>query len=177
MGWGGNKTGTGRKFEAGTDFLSLIQTKPGYSIRNPEERAGTDVLFEGELVCRCFNGSGFHKFLKENKIDWKSRISGKLIPDTVLLVIVRQTLFIVEKKCQWVNGSVDEKLQTCDFKRKQYIKLVSGLGLEVEYVYLLNEWFRKKRYEDALRYITSVNCHYKFDELPVKWLGLPMRAD
>ena len=94
-----------------------------------------------------------------------------------MLVIVRQTLFIVEKKCQRVNGSVDEKLQTCDFKRKQYIKLVSGLGLEVEYVYLLNEWFRKKRYEDVLRYITSVNCHYKFDELPVKWLGLPMRAD
>ena len=24
-----------------------------------------------------------------------------------------------------------------------------------------------------LSYINSVNCHYKFDELPLAWLGLP----
>ena len=47
-----------------------------------------------------------------------------------LLVIVRETLFIIEVKYQQVEGSVDEKLQTCDFKRKQYLKLVVGLGSE-----------------------------------------------
>ncbi len=82
-----------------------------------------------------------------------------------------------EKKYQRVPGSVDEKLQTCDFKRKQYIKLVSELGLKVEYVYVLSEWFREKRYEDVLCYIKSVKCHYKFDELPVKWLSLPTREN
>ena len=89
------------------------------------------------------------------------------------MVIVRETLFIIEVKYQQVEGSVDEKLQTCDFKRKQYLKLVVGLGLKVEYVYVLNDWFKDPRYKDVLNYINSVNCHYKFGSLPLAWLGLP----
>ena len=33
-----------------------------------------------------------------------------------------------------VAGSVDEKLQTCDFKKKQYQKLLSQLNMEVQYI-------------------------------------------
>lgn len=102
-------------------------------------------------------------------------ISKKLLPDEALLVIVRETLFIIEVKYQQVPGSVDEKLQTCDFKRKQYLKLVAPLGLRVEYVYILNDWFKKPGYKDVLDYIHSVNCHYKFNELPLAWLGLPTK--
>ena len=76
-------------------------------------------------------------------------------------------------KYQQVAGSVDEKLQTCDFKRKQYLKLVSSLGLKVEYVYVLNDWFAHPSYQDVLDYIHSVNCHYQFNALPLAWLGLP----
>jgi len=28
-------------------------------------------------------------------------------------------------------------------------------------------------YKDTLDYIHSVNCHYMFNEIPLKWLGLP----
>jgi hypothetical protein len=28
-------------------------------------------------------------------------------------------------------------------------------------------------FADVLDYIHSVNCHYKFNELPLSWLGLP----
>ncbi len=110
--------------------------------------------------------------MTESEVDWKNLISRKLLPDDALLVIVRETLFIIEVKYQQVAGSVDEKLQTCDFKRKQYLKLVSSLGLKVEYVYVLNKWFKKPEYKDVLDYIHSVNCHYKFEELPMAWLGL-----
>ena len=89
------------------------------------------------------------------------------------LVIARETLFIIEVNCQQVAGFVDEKLQPFDFKSKQYLKLVSPLELKVEYVYILNDWFRKHQYKDVLDYIHSVNCHYKFNELPLAWLGLP----
>ncbi|MFM2344397.1 MAG: hypothetical protein RLZZ210_1008, partial [Pseudomonadota bacterium] len=116
----------------------------------------------------------FYKFLEEEKVDWEPLISKKLLPDDALVVIVRETLFIIEVKYQQVEGSVDEKLQTCDFKRKQYVKLVSPLGLKVEYVYVLNDWFKQAKYKDTLDYIHSVNCHYKFNELPLAWLGLPI---
>lgn len=128
-------------------------------------------------MARCFRKYDFYKFLDENKINWRKIISKKLLPDDAMLVIVRETLFIIEIKYQQVAGSVDEKLQTCDFKRKQYLKLVNSLGLKVEYVYVLNDWFKKKEYKDVLDYIQSVNCHYKFNELPLAWLGLPVQCE
>ena len=51
--------------------------------------------------------------------------------------------------------------------------LVRDIGLKVEYVYVLSEWFKKPRYKDVLDYVESVNCHYKFGSLPLSWLGLP----
>ncbi len=89
------------------------------------------------------------------------------------LFLENKTLFIIEIKFQNGTGSTDEKLQTCDFKRKQYVKLVHQIGLKVEYVYVLNDWFKQLKYKDVLDYIHQVGCHYKFNELPLAWLGLP----
>lgn len=174
-GLGGANTLTGLKFERKIDFQKLIGTIPSYAVKKVLGKAGMGVFFEGELVAMCFRKHDFYQFLTESKVDWKNLISKKLLPDDALLVIVRETLFIIEVKYQQVAGSVDEKLQTCDFKRKQYLKLVSSLGLKVEYVYVLNDWFKKPEYRDVLDYIHSVNCHYRFNELPMAWLGLPVK--
>ncbi|MEJ5273686.1 MAG: PD-(D/E)XK nuclease superfamily protein [Spirochaetota bacterium] len=175
-GYGGNRTITGLNFEEKTDLNNLLSKIPGYQLKKSEDRAGTDIYFEGEFVARLFKKYEFYRFLEESKINWKSIISKKLLPDDAILVIVRETLFIIEVKYQQVAGSVDEKLQTCDFKRKQYQKLVSPLGLLVEYVYVLSDWFKKPEYKDVLDYIQSVHCHYKFNEIPLSWLGLPVKS-
>ena len=174
-GKGGSKTLTGLNFEEKVDLYRLLEKIPGYRLKKSKIRAGIDVYFEEKLVARCFRKHEFYKFLEENNVDWKKIISRKLLPDDAMLVIVRDTLFIIEVKYQQVAGSVDEKLQTCDFKRKQYLKLVTPLGLRVEYVYVLSEWFKKPEYKDVLDYIQSVNCHYKFNEIPLEWLGLPTK--
>jgi len=174
-GLGGANTLTGLNFESRVDFLKLLEKIHGYSLAKIPDKAGLGVFFEGKLVARCFKKHEFYKFLDESRIAWQTILSKKLLPDDALLVIVRETLFIIEVKYQQVGGSVDEKLQTCDFKRKQYLKLVSSLGLKVEYVYVLNDWFKKPEYRDVLDYIHSVNCHYKFNELPLAWLGLPTK--
>lgn len=172
-GRGGAFTLTGLQFEKRVDFQDLLAAIPGYRLEKIPDRAGIGIFFDGTLVARAFRKHDFYKFLDESDIDWKGILSKKLIPDDALLVIVRETLFIIEVKYQQVAGSVDEKLQTCDFKRKQYLKLVSPLGLKVEYVYVLSDWFKNPCYKDVLDYIHSVNCHYKFNELPLAWLGLP----
>ena len=77
-------------------------------------------------------------------------------------------------KFQKVSGSVDEKLQTCDFKKKQYAKLMAPLNIEVEYIYFLSYWFRNPVYKDVLDYIISVGCQYYFGYLPLQKLGLPV---
>lgn len=89
---------------------------------------------------------------------------------------MNNTLFIIEMKFQKAAGSVDEKLQTCDFKKKQYKKLMSAINVEVEYIYILSDWFRKLEYNDVLDYIISVGCQYYFHYLPLKKLGLPVPA-
>jgi hypothetical protein len=172
-GKGGSNTLTGLNFEGKVDFLSLLKGIDGYAVQKSRLEAGSNVYFNGELVARAFKKHDFYRFLDENNIDWKNIISKKLLPDDALLVIIRETLFIIEVKYQQVAGSVDEKLQTCDFKRKQYLKLVQSLELKVEYVYVLSNWFKKSEYRDVLDYINTVNCHYKFNELPLAWLGLP----
>ena len=174
-GVGGGNTLTGLNFEKKVDFQTLIGAISGYEVKKVPSKTGMGVFFEGGLVARCFRKYDFYEFLTESKVNWKSLLSKKLLPDDALLVIVRETLFIIEVKYQQVAGSVDEKLQTCDFKRKQYLKLVSPLELKVEYVYVLNDWFKKLEYKDVLDYIHSVNCHYRFNELPMAWLGLPVK--
>lgn len=172
-GKGGGKTVTGLNFEKKVDLKDLLINIKGYTIKEMKGKAGSEVFFKNKLVARCFKKYEFYKFLEENNIEWQKIISKRLVPDDALYVIVRETLFIIEVKYQEVSGSVDEKLQTCDFKRKQYMKLVSSLNLKVEYVYVLSNWFKKPEYKDVLDYINSVNCHYKFQELPLAWLGLP----
>lgn len=172
-GVGGANTKSGLDFESEVDFHILLSGIPGYSIQEERGRAGKTVFFNKVMVARLFRKHDFYRFLEEEGVDWKSILSKRLLPDDALLVIIRETLFIIEVKYQKVAGSVDEKLQTCDFKRKQYLKLVKNLGLKVEYVYVLNDWFKDPSYADVLEYIHSVNCHYRFNTLPLKWLGLP----
>lgn len=169
----GVNTKTGLFFEKNVDLIELLKKIEGYEVRKERKKAGYFIYFNGELVARSFKKYDFYRFLEENGINYQEIISKKLLPDDSLLVIVRDTLFIIEVKFQNVAGSTDEKLQTCDFKKKQYQKLVKPLGLKLEYIYVLNDWFKKPEYKDTLDYIESVNCHYVFNEIPLSWLGLP----
>jgi hypothetical protein len=166
----------GLNLEIITDFKKHLGRVPGYNITKIPNKAGIGVFFEDRLIARYFRKNSFYRFLEESKVNWRKILSKKLLPDIAMLVIARETLFVIEGMYQQVSNSVYEELMLCDFKRKQYLKLVSPLGLKVEYVYVLNDWFRKPEYKDVLDYIHSVNCHYKFNELPLAWLGLPTRS-
>lgn len=142
-GIGGANTLTGLAFEGKTDLATFLNKQKGYKVEKDK------VYYKGKLVARVFKKHGFYDFLEEYGIDWKEIISKKLLPDDCIYVIVDNTLFIIECKFQQVAGSVDEKLQTCDFKKKQYQKLLSRANIEVEYVYLLSDWFKKPQYQET----------------------------
>lgn len=167
-GIGGSNTRTGLIYEGKVELSEYLAQQKDYAV------IGHDVLYKGETVAYVFKKHDFYKFLETRGVDWKNIISSQLFPDNCIYVIVNNTLFIIEVKNQNTSGSVDEKLQTCDFKRKQYIKLLSQLNIEVEYVYILSKWFKHPRYRDVLDYIVSVNCHYYFDYIPLHKLGLPV---
>ena len=167
-GKGGGNTITGLNFEKETDILELLRSQKGYKVE------GSVIFYQDKEVARSFKKNALYKFLESKKVDYKKILSKKLLPDEAIYVIVNNTLFIIEVKFQKVAGSVDEKLQTCDFKRKQYAKLMAPLNIEVEYIYILSDWFRHPSYKDVCDYIISVGCQYYFKYLPLQKLGMPV---
>jgi len=167
-GIGGGNTITGLNFEKERDILRILKKARGYSIK------GNVIYYLGKEVARSYRKHLLYGFLKSRGVNWRNYISNRLLPDEALYVIVRNTLFIIEMKFQKVAGSVDEKLQTCDFKKKQYKKLMAPLNMEVEYIYILNDWFKKPQYKDTLDYVIAVGCQYYFNYLPLQKLGLPV---
>ena len=157
-GKGGGNTKTGLIFEGKTDLSTFLSQQPHYAIIEH------DVFYDGEKVAEVYKKYKFYSaFLQKLGIDWKKYISKRLLPDDSIFVLLNNTLFIIECKHQEVAGSVDEKLQTCDFKKKQYKKLLAPANIDVEYVYLLDDWFRQEQYIDVLNYIHSVGCDYYFE--------------
>ena len=170
--WG--KTITWLNFEARASLQEKLKTLNWYRIENNHA-----VYFQNKKVAEIYQKHDLYKNLLEpNWINYKTLISKKLLPDNAIYVIVKNTMYIIEIKYQEVAGSVDEKLQTCDFKKKQYERLLRPLKLIVEYCYVLRwEWFWKPEYKDVLNYIQAVWCKYFFDELPLDYLWLPIPND
>ena len=170
-GIGGGNTQTGLVFEGKADFLTLIGGIEGYIVKKAD--IGYDLYFNGTCVAHTYKKHDLYRFLDKVGVQWEKILSKRLLPDDAIYVIKENTIFIIEIKYQGVEGSVDEKLQTCDFKRKQYQKLFSELNYEVEYIYILSDWFRKEKYRDVLDYIISVDCKYYFEYLPLHKIGMP----
>ena len=171
-GQGGGNTITGLLFEQRTDLLELLAATQGYEIFDAP--IGKSIFYNGQQVAACYRKHDLYRFLKSKGIQWKKFLAARLLPDDALYVIHNNTLFVIELKFQGRGGSVDEKLQTCDFKKKQYKKLLSQLNIEVEYIYVLSDWFKNPRYKDSLDYVISVGCQFYFGYLPLQKLGLPV---
>jgi len=163
-GTGGGNTQSGLRFEARINIGEALTKIPGFEIK------GHEVYKDGIKVAHLYSKHKLYTLLlEERKIDHRI-LSKKLLPDEAILV--GDTLYIVEMKFQFVAGSVDEKLQTCDFKKRQYSKLFNESGIALEYIYVLNDWFKKPEYRDVLEYISEVGCHYFFNEIPLSFLKL-----
>jgi len=168
-GIGGGRTITGLHFEKKVNLLTKLADVPGYTVKNNE------IYYKGKLLAYSYSQhSLYNDFLKSENIDYKDFVSKKYLPDEAIYVPEKKTFYIIEMKFQNVGGSVDEKLQTCDFKQKIYAKLFSSLGIKVRYAYVLSDYFRKSSFNDAFSYIKEVGCNYYFEELPLSELGFPM---
>ncbi len=166
---GGSRTNiNGLRFEQETDLVTALLAIDGYEVH------GCQVYYRGAKVGEIAGKHDLYRVLLEPRgVDYRTIVSKRLLPDEALYVLESQTVYVIEKKFQHGAGSVDEKLQTCSFKKRQYERLFSETGIGVEYLYVLNDWFKDKSYRDVLEYIVDTGCHYCFNEIPLSSLGLP----
>lgn len=165
VGGGARTNHNGLAFEGRTDLLEALKQHSDFTI------IGNQVFRDGKIVAHYYEKHNLYSgYLKPAGVDYTKILSKKLLPDGALLV--GDTMYIIEKKYQAGSGSVDEKLQTCDFKKKQYVKLFTPLNIKVEYYYVLNDWFDKPEYKDVFEYIENVGCKYFIEKLPFNVIGL-----
>lgn len=174
-GKGGANTKTGAVFEVKSILQAAIKNLPDYEVR--QAKIGVAILYKRSVVAHSYKQHDLYKFLESQNVNYKEYISAKLLPDDAIIVVDSSRVTIVEIKYQETPGSVDEKPQTADFKKRQYEKLFAPLKYEVAFVYVFSTWFKDKRYKDMLEYVKSVGCDYYFEELPLSALGLPGSDD
>lgn len=170
-GGGSKTTKNGLLFERQTDVLA------GLKEIDYLEVVGSSVFFNSKEVAFVTEKHQFYKaFLNKLGVNENKILSKKLLPDSVLVNRITYEVFVIEKKFQEGAGSVDEKLQTCDFKLKQYGRLLEGTPYEPSFIFLLNDWFKKPEYDDVKEYIGSVGCEYYFNELPLSAIKMDIQS-
>jgi len=174
---GGSQTNiNGLRFEERTDFLKSLRKDSNFQLIEEKPYKKTfQILYKEKKQGYYTEKHEFYNFfLKKEKINWENITSKKYLPDAVFINTKKNIVFIIEKKFQGGQGSVDEKLQTCDFKKKMYKKILSSSKTKftVEYFYILSSFFKQQKYEDVKAYINEVGCKYFFEEINFNILGI-----
>lgn len=168
---GGAKTNkNGLRFEQTTSLKDALQyhnfilnpissnrKSIGYEVYNEQKLIGYSVPKHALYSC----------FLAPRGIDYRQYNSKQWLPDECFINEITKTAFIIEKKFQSSSGSVDEKLPSCHFKKREYEKLFFPLGYPVVFIYVFNDWFQHYMYRDTLQYIEDMSCYYFFNEIPL----------
>jgi hypothetical protein len=81
-------------------------------------------------------------------------------PDFVLVLGGNVNIF--EIKYQAGSGSVDEKIQTGPYKKREYEILLSPT-FGVNYIFLLNDWFNQNGYRNVIQYNIENGCQCFFN--------------
>jgi len=176
---GGYKTNeNGFRFERDTDFLDLIEQKMGFSSKilnlGKEKSRTAEIYKNNKLIGYHYEKQGLYiRFFEPKGYNYRKQGPSILEPDFVFLNELNKTAYIIEKKFQGGGGSVDEKLQTCDYKRRHYYEpKFKVLGYKTKFYWMLSDYFDDEKKSDVFDYIKSVGCDYFFNFIPFKDLGI-----
>lgn len=164
-GTGGARTNeNGLAFERKTSLTKAF-TNAGYCV----QKDGRVILESGNEL-QIVSGNKFIPFVVELlKLDLtKIDLSHYLKPDGALVNHTTKTIFIIEKKYQQVSGSVDEKIQTGPYKRHWYRTLVENTDYEIEFLYVLNSWFKQDKYKTPIDWLRSAGIGVHFEKLDLE---------
>lgn len=164
-----NKTNVDElRFKQDSSLSTALLQIPGYEINDEL------VMYNGIEVAKIgYEARLSEVFLHPYNFNFRDITSNEIKPDEAIYVYKSNTVYIIDKKFQNGAVSVEENLETCDYKKKRYQKLFRDLGYHVEFMYVLNNWFSQPGYDDIKEYVLDVGCHYYFNRIPLDTMGLP----
>ena len=129
---------------------------------------------EGQLVDIFLQSSVHTEFFKPRGVDTNDYFSAELRPDTAIYSHKTKVLTIIEKKQQTGAGSVAEKLQTCDYKMLYYTTLCKPIGVKVDLIWQLGQYFvdNQKALRSVFSYMESKGSRHFFLDVPFEALNI-----
>jgi len=105
----------------------------------------------------------------------------ELIPDEVIIDPDNKRIFILEKKFQNRAGSVDEKIQSGEFKKWKYERMYAP-EYSIHYAYVLSDWFKQPCYNDVWEFYQERHPYIKilwgydddYKKQLKRWLSKPL---
>jgi hypothetical protein len=146
-----NKNGLPYEYitELSTEY-DIINKYPFYSL----------ISFKtSEKLFKYTKQSNFKKCMRDKILSNIPAVHGTHSPDECYIDEEDKIVFIIEKKFQQCSGSVCEKIQTADCKRRNYQKRIPDY--KIVYMYCLSDWF-KDNCKAELEYLQDIN-------IPVFW--------
>lgn len=141
--------------------LKTILSLNGYTL-NPEGKFYLEGL---EKPLQHIQGTQFYKFIREtlqadlNKVS----LSHTFRPDIAIYNPNSNKIIVIEQKYQERDGSVDEKIQNSPYKKHHYQRALSTTDTEFELAYILNDWFKQKKYKDVIQYMLDSGIKVGFN--------------
>lgn len=180
---GGSQTNkNGLRFEKEVDFAVALDTDVRFSVEeikfdDKKSQRGFEIRYNDsqELIGRVMPKSRFYDFLDELNIDWQDVNSKQWQPDDVFINELNRTVYIIEKKWQENDGSVDEKLFGFGNKRRLYQRLLDTLEnpYTISFVFIGNsDFWNKDKYRDTFEMLRGDGVKIMLDEYDLTFFGL-----
>ncbi|MBP2624036.1 PD-(D/E)XK nuclease superfamily protein [Streptococcus oricebi] len=174
---GANTSRNGLKFEKDTDFSELVDKLPNYKVEeiNFNDKKITrdfEVYRDDVLVGKIMSQYRFYDFLSDIGLDNFNSKQWK--PDEVFVNFETKTVYIVEKKWQETEGSVDEKLLGFGNKRRLYQRLLDKAEepYAVQFVFVGNDFFKRPNYRDSFEMLRGDGVKIMLEEYDMTFFGL-----
>lgn len=175
---GANTNKTGLKFEKETDFSELVDMLEKYTVKeiqfsDKKSTRGFEVYRGTQKIGLIMSQYRFYDFLAS--IGVKNTNSKQWKPDEVFINLENQTVYIVEKKWQETEGSVDEKLLGFGNKRRIYQRLLDQAEnpFAVQFIFVGNSSFwNREKYKDSFEMLRGDGIKIMFDEYDMSYFGL-----
>lgn len=156
---GSNTNKNGLSYEKRTDLGDRITIfkKEKHSDLIKFIDINNEILINKSLITA--HQSNLFKYMKDEIDTTFPKAHGCKNPDECYIDKRNKNIFIIEKKFQQCGGSVCEKIQTAEFKRRYYNKIFPKYN--VIYMYCLSDWY-KENCKAELNDLKDIN-------IPVFW--------
>jgi hypothetical protein len=153
---GANTNKNGLDYESLTQLSNMYYVKKCTNDIETIQFPGSDTVFVNGSKSKLYDYMESKNKINKNIVP----ASGCKKPDEAFINETCKIIYIIEKKFQQGSGSVDEKIQTGEFKKYHYEQLFPEY--KIEYIYCLSDWFKRSEYRSVIEFLGT-------KDIPIFW--------